>query len=56
MHCYCHSHVAPGHCMMHRCFSLQVYEPQISSILHHLMYDVDVPMPDMSQKYSYYKG
>lgn len=48
----CHSHATPHHCMMHCIFSLQIYEAQISSMLHHLMHDVDVSLPDMNQKYN----
>ncbi len=51
MCCFLHSHVAPGDRMMKWCFSLQVNEAQISSILHHLVNDIDVPLPYGRQKY-----
>lgn len=51
MCCFLHSHVAPSDRMMKWCFSLQVYEAQISSILHHLVNDIDVPLPYGRQKY-----
>lgn len=30
--------------MMHGCFSLQVREAQVGSVLHHLVHDVDVSL------------
>lgn len=36
--------------MMQGGFLLQINETQISSILHHLVDDEDVPLPDGSQK------
>ena len=48
--CFLHSHVAPSDRMMQGCFSLQVYEAQICSVLHHLVHDVDVPLPERRTK------